>query len=228
MSLLYQGGFNVISFSESVKLLQQGNPIPPKTVVITFDDGFRNNYVYAYQILMKYGFSGIFFLVSDFIDSEEPFPWMKQHGEPREEIKDALPMKWRQARKMLHGGMEFGSHSLDHRKLDGLHGEELYYEINDSKKTIERQLNQRVIAFAFPYGISGAVGILEVLRECGYEAALGIEEGRMGLSDNVFNMKRIAVVEDDGIFWFKLKVSGSYDLPLHTKTCLKKALKKYD
>jgi peptidoglycan/xylan/chitin deacetylase (PgdA/CDA1 family) len=70
MAFLKKNGFKVISLDQLVEAIKAGKKLSRKSVVLTFDDGYENNYTNAYPILKKYGYTATIFLISDLIDTK--------------------------------------------------------------------------------------------------------------------------------------------------------------
>lgn len=131
-------GWRGISLDEAEQYFLQGQPVPPKSVLITFDDGFLDNYVYAYPILKKYGHKGTIFAVAGMIEKEgaprntleqvwsgecsmEDLPRVDapyiEHSLGYEERQD-LFLNWNEARAMEESGvMRISSHSTWHKAV---------------------------------------------------------------------------------------------------------------
>ena len=130
---------DVISIDEMYNILLDNKDFRykrPKTV-ITFDDGYRNNYSIAYPVLKKFNLPFTIFLTTDFIEKE-----------------NKSFMSWEDIKK-LQGEYEkvnFGSHSVNHFNLTSLENEDKYKEIVDSKKIIEDKIGKNVDYFAYPSG----------------------------------------------------------------------------
>ena len=111
--------FNTISLKQLYKYMKYNTPLPPKPIVLTFDDGFLDNWVYAYPILKKYGMNGVIFVNPDFVDSmTKARPnledvWRGRKGESDLEYWGYL--SWEEMRRMERDGtMEIQSHAMTH------------------------------------------------------------------------------------------------------------------
>jgi peptidoglycan/xylan/chitin deacetylase (PgdA/CDA1 family) len=185
------------------------------TVVLTFDDGYKDFLTQAFPILNKYGFSATVFLPTSFIDSA---------GKPGLKGKDHL--SWDGVRELREGGIAFGSHTVSHRQLRILSRAEIEYEIKKSKEVIEKDLGQNVESFCYPYKFMEQAKefvrmMKTVLIDAGYESAVTTRIGTANTEDDVFALKRIPVNSDDGGQFFKAKLEGSYDW-LYPLQCVSK------
>ena len=127
MKYLYENNFNIITFDDLRNLGSINNP-----VILTFDDGYENNYTHAYPILKKYNFKATIFLIVNSINKKN---FLKE-----DQIKSML------------GLINFQSHTLTHPDLRTLDNEEIEYEISESIKTIEKITSQKSNVFAYPIG----------------------------------------------------------------------------
>lgn len=120
-------------------------PLPRRSVVLTFDDGYRDNYEVAWPLLKRYGFTATIFLVSDTIGGYNSFD-SDLPGEP-------VPMlDWEQVREMQAAGITFGSHTCTHpSSLIGLDADRLRRELTGSKAALEEGLNEPVEHFSYPH-----------------------------------------------------------------------------
>ena len=146
MQWLYDHDCSVIPLGRLVRYLYGGDPIPPRSIVVTFDDGFESVYDYAFPILSRYDFSATVFLVPGYCGQQNDWP-----GQPLA-IPCSSLLSWSQIREMDRQGIEFGAHSLSHPRLDLLSSEMVAQELLDSKACIQDQLGHSIELFAYPYG----------------------------------------------------------------------------
>lgn len=146
MHWLYENGYRVISLSRLVQYLRDGDPLPARSVVITFDDGFESIYKFAFPVLARYGFPATVFLVAGYCGRQNNWP-----DQPASVPYRSL-LTWAQIREMDCQEIEFGAHSVSHPRLDQLSAEQVSDEIFGSKAHIEDGLGHAVELFAYPYG----------------------------------------------------------------------------
>ncbi len=120
-----------------------------KVIVITFDDGFESDYIFAFRELGKMNFRATFYIVTDCVGRKGY-------------------MNWTQIKELHHKGMEIGSHSVSHRCLLDLDRNEISRELRQSKKEIEDRLGLKVESFSIPFGFASQK-IIEMAFEVGYE-----------------------------------------------------------
>ncbi|HLG22454.1 MAG TPA: polysaccharide deacetylase family protein, partial [Candidatus Manganitrophaceae bacterium] len=134
MRRLAEKKIEVLSLEETLHWLRGGrSPGRGKKVVLTFDDGFQDNYFHAYPILKRYRFKGAFFVIAGFIGKERFFDHL-QWDRPALADRQAHPERWRpmtweMLREMQEDGMSIGSHTLSHRSLGALSREETWEEV---------------------------------------------------------------------------------------------------
>ncbi len=141
----------MLSLSEALDCFEQGKSLPEKTLVITFDDGYRNIYTEAFPVLKYYGCRGTIFLVTDYCGK---FNYWSRNvsGIDRTPI-----LSWKEIEEMSTWGIEFGSHTATHPDLTRLSIQKREQEIVQSKLAIQDHLGKEAFVFAYPYGRFNAV-----------------------------------------------------------------------
>jgi peptidoglycan/xylan/chitin deacetylase (PgdA/CDA1 family) len=134
-------GYRTSSLTNVVTRLHDGLPLPARTIVITFDDGYRSVYDEAFPLLRQYGMTATIFLTVGKADAGRLPPF-----EGREMLS------WSELREMQAAGFDIGAHTLTHPDLTRLPRDRVEAELRDSKRTIEDALGVRVDSFAYPYG----------------------------------------------------------------------------
>ena len=119
MAYLKEHGYNTINSQQLYEYLANGTPLPSNPIMITFDDGYEDNYRNAYPILQKYGFTGTIFVITDFVSAQPNY------------------LTWEQIKEMKAHGMDFQSHTATHQSMTGLSEEQLRQELTKSKQTLE-------------------------------------------------------------------------------------------
>jgi peptidoglycan/xylan/chitin deacetylase (PgdA/CDA1 family) len=104
-------------------------------------------------------------------------------------------MNWDQIKQMANAGITFGSHTVNHRILTKISAEEAEKEIAESKRNIEDNLKDTVIAFSYPNGNYNK-DIIELVKSHGYAVAFSTENGHVSASDDPFTVKRINIHND--------------------------------
>lgn len=180
-------------------------PVAPKTVALTFDDGYRDNYLTAHPLLVKYGAKATLFLVVDRFDRDWSTTKKAHHdsGElmREEKLSDA------DVRAMLaSGAWELGAHTLTHALLRDLDDAERQREVVDARAAIETRFDTEVTSFAYPFGIYDADDVATVAR-AGYRFAVTTDPGiSTRIADEALTLKRIKVSGREGLFGFTLRL----------------------
>jgi len=197
MNFLKKGDYKVIGLKDLVDILEQGKEIPQKTVVLTFDDGYSDNFIFAWPVLKRCNFPATIFLTAGLIG-----------GVKTSKSGEALRMlDWLQVDKMAKSGIvDFQPHTVNHPHLADISIEEAAREIMDSQKAIADQLNSNPQFFAYPYGNYNQ-GVIDILKANGFRAALAVKEGMVKANSPFFELKRKSVNRLTTLNRFKSKVN---------------------
>ena len=211
MRFLRKRSFNVVSLEAVGKYLHSKETIPERSVVITFDDGFRNNYENAFPILREFDFPATAFIVSGLVGKTNS--WMTAEGYPERHL-----MGRREIEEMKKNGITIGSHTINHCRLSALGCEGAKNEIESSKKSLEDMLGTAINHFAYPYGDMNQ-SIVSMVEEAGYHTGCSTRSGFNSERANPFALRRIEVYGTDTLwnFTWKLKFGTNEDtwtLPL--------------
>jgi peptidoglycan/xylan/chitin deacetylase (PgdA/CDA1 family) len=153
MKVLHDWGYTSITTTMLVRAIEQGAELPPRSFLLTLDDGNLDNYTNAFPILQKYGFSGVIYLVGNYIGAEGY-------------------MSVNQVLEMANAGWEVGSHSLNHYDLTKLDPDSLRREVIDSRDFLEEKLGLPILTFAYPFGAYNEAAVDNV-QIAGYIGAMG-------------------------------------------------------
>ena len=144
MTVLADSGYRIVSLHEVASCLQNQQPFPVKAAALTFDDGFKNFYEYAFPILRKFAFPATVFLVTSWCGKDNF--WPGQHKTiPRLDLLD-----WKDIKDMVGQGIEFGSHTMNHPNLSQISSPEAEHEIVQSQKNHSRSHWSRRHIFCLP------------------------------------------------------------------------------
>ncbi len=179
MDWIVRRGFHTITMSQLVEHLRNGKPLPDKPVIVSFDDGWEEQYTVAFPILRKLSLIGTFFVYTRPIDH-------------------AQFMTWAQLQEMSAVGMDIQPHTLTHPHLRALLPDEGMKEIGESKNILEAHLGKPMIALAYPFGEYNAA-VVEMLKRAGYQAAVTLNPGYRQRSDELFALHRIRVSYRDSL-----------------------------
>ena len=175
---------------------------PRKPFILTFDDGYDNNYANVLPLTREYGFKGVMFLLGDFSASANFW----DEGEEPEAVR---LMSTQQKRAFVAAGWEIGAHTFSHPDLTRLDDEHARYEIQESKTCIEKELNTCIVSFAYPYGNCDE-RIKRLVRESGYEFGIATDSGGDTIEDDRFQIFRVNIFPGESAFQLYKKTSSWY------------------
>ena len=193
MAFLKKHGFRVISLDQLADAIKSKRRVSRKSVVLTFDDGYEDNYTHAYPILKKYGFTATIFLISGAVDQEKF-------------------LTTKQALQMHTDHISFGSHTRTHVYLPSESRERQADEIVNSKKILEKKLGFSMASFSYPNG-GFSEDIKSIVKLAGYKEACVTNRGYNRLNKDVYELHRVRFSDQDirqDYLWAKL--SGYYNL----------------
>lgn len=171
-------GYRTITLDELVRDVENGTTTPvAKPVILTFDDGWRNQYQYAFPLLKKYRATATFYIYTNHIGK-------RKHS-----------LTWEEVKEMDAAGMTIGSHTITHPFLKNLSHDEIKKEIFDSKKILEKELGKPVVHFASPFGDTSPE-IVNLIREAGYETGRTIYKGIYHNKEDLFKLRGVLVSDD--------------------------------
>lgn len=190
-------GYEGVSLDHVREGLLGERPLPRRWVSLTFDDGWRDNYLAALPVLEETRFSATVFMVTDKIRAVAPSgAWDEYLSE--DEITE-----------MMTRGVAIGSHTMTHRRLTKLTCEEARREMEGSRERLRTILGAPPAWLCYPYG-NFAPRTAKIAREVGYAGALStIRDNRPG-SHQLFWLPRVMVMGDTTPGRLKYMLSGVY------------------
>ena len=193
MDWLVSHGWEGVSLQEAITQLRSHDiSRNKKQVVITFDDGFLDNYEYAFPVLKKYRMPATIFLTSCKVDKNPDF------------------LKKENVQEMFQHQVSFGAHTIHHHKLPTLISIEAWKEIYGSKTLLESRLEIPMDTFAYPYGHYNKEH-RQMAIDAGFKAALSVVPGGNSPHQDLFTLKRTEIAFNDSLFDFVNKVQGGFD-----------------
>ena len=175
MKYLADNGYHTITPEEMIAAWDNGTALPDKPVIITFDDGYADNYRCAFPILQKYNLRGTIFLISDFIGTYPNY------------------LTWAQVDEMQESGLiDFESHTLSHEQLDSTSPEETWNQLDGSKKALEWHLHKEVNFLAYPCG-SYDKELQQMVKKAGYKGAFTVNFGLADKWENHYILDRVPI-----------------------------------
>lgn len=263
--------FAPMRFDEMAECMDRGRTLPKNAVLITFDDGYDDNYRVAFPILRELGLSAMFFVSTGHIDSGQSyaFDWLvhmvcgtkagrlcvpelgldwvlastlaqrraqaadllhrlklldadmqealivrleEQWGMARvSSHADCRPMNWDQLREMRAEGMEIGSHGIGHHMLAKLPRRRMIAEVEESKRMLERELGDTVVALSYPVGgpDSYDAETIRAVRSAGYRVACSYIGGAAATArKGMYALPRLQVERQMDQAWFEAMLAA--------------------
>lgn len=177
LEYLKDRGFTTISFETLANYFDGETPLPPKPIILSFDDSWRNQYIYAFPLLKEYSATATFFVFTNSLDR-------KNH------------LTWDETREMQKAGMEIGSHTKFHPYLDDITDPiELKKEIAGSKTILEESIGIPITTFAYPFGEHATTSIDEVKR-AGYRTARSLRAGVVQSESDRYILRSFLATDD--------------------------------
>ena len=206
MQVLKDNGYRTVTFKELAedhlltKRFDKGN----KFVVLTFDDGYEDNYRVMFPILKEFGAKAVIFLLSESKYNE----WDVNNPHNPEKRFDLMSEE--QVKEMAAYGVEFGAHTKTHPYLSSLPIEEAREQIVQCKQKLEQTYGQPFITFAYPYGDLNDEVKSEV-RKAGFTFAVSTDSGEINVDSDLFQIRRIGIFPRNSMLTFRRKISGYYN-----------------
>jgi peptidoglycan/xylan/chitin deacetylase (PgdA/CDA1 family) len=192
-------GFVGLTLTEAERGRQRGG-LPARSVVFTFDDGYRSTALAA-PILAHFGFPGTVFAVTGYVESQRPFDW---YGVGHEDPARLSPMNWDELAALKGQGWEVGSHTVTHGLLTNLDDRTLADELNGSRTRIAERLGS-CESIAYPYGQADR-RVAVAAGRAGYRAAVMLTG--VVVADEVLRRPRVELGSRDRGLRLRLKLSA--------------------
>lgn len=187
LDYLQQNGYNTITMQEFVLAREGKFNLPDNPIILTFDDGYADNYEVMMPILRAHNMKAVVYVIAN------------ELGKP-----GYLTIE--QLREMQGRGIEIGSHTANHRPLIGLSQKELFHEIGDSKIFIEWSGINEAGSLSYPNGLYSD-DIIKVLKERNYHTAVTGDAGLNDFDTNPYLLQRINIPKPHfGISEFKFRL----------------------
>lgn len=189
LAALSESGYRPITVADLARLRRSGQPVPPRTCLITFDDGLRDFAEGAMPILAAHGVPATLYVVSGRVGATAR--WLTDLGEGNRPM-----LGWSDLRDLCSAGIEIGAHTVSHPELDTLPLARAIEEIKGSRKALEDGLGQAVTTFAYPHGYASAA-IRRGVEAAGFHAACRVRHALSDGTENLFALSRIIVTSDE-------------------------------
>ena len=210
MDQLRELGYTVVDLQAVLDHYVDGKPLPPKAVLITFDDGYHDNLDNAARVLRKYGYPGVLFVPVGYLDDRQPLP-----HEERLASQGVMnrTLDWDELSEVERQGIRIESHGISHRPLANLEVDEAAREITLSKLRLEERLGRPVRAFSYVKGSEADYRPvhLSLVRQAGYDVAFSAVSGANSADTDPLQLRRYNI-EPYSTRTFELVLSGACDL----------------
>lgn len=215
MRYLSEGGYRALSLDEIAAYVSGRLDAGGRAVAVTFDDGYLDNYVYAFPVLKKYGIRAAVFVVTDWVDGASVKKAsigdfradVPSHGDTKRLVKEGefqkVSISWEMAEEMGASGVDIQSHTKTHRPCVGLSVEELARELSGSKAIIEKRLGRACDHLCWPKGKFDHAAI-DAAKAAGYKALFTTRHGVAKKGGDLFGMERMVV--KDSALWFRTRM----------------------
>jgi peptidoglycan/xylan/chitin deacetylase (PgdA/CDA1 family) len=195
---------HVLSFPDALDGLRGRRTFEDPAVVVTFDDGYGDNYDVALPILGRFGIPATFFLITRHIGSTITIERYENCCDMDQNLN------WDEVRELLAGGHTIGGHGRTHRELGLLTVNEVMEEVAGCREDIERETGDRPLLFCYPRG-SETPEVRRLVASAGYEAACTVYPGGNTQGGDLFALRRTEISGGDDLEDFRRKLSGGFD-----------------
>lgn len=176
LTFIKNKGFTTLSISDLSKYLSNNAELPEKSILITFDDGYMDNYYYAFPILKELNMKATIFCITNALDGNYYLS------------KDAI-------KTMSSHSIDIESHTYRHNKLTSLSYEDQLNELQKSKKDLETITGKKITAIAYPYGEYNE-NTIKAASTAGYKLGFTTQNGFIHQKDSVLKLNRIYIGPD--------------------------------
>jgi peptidoglycan/xylan/chitin deacetylase (PgdA/CDA1 family) len=185
MSALASSGYRTLTVTELTELRASGDGVPPRSVVLTFDDAFADFREHALEVLTRHRFTATLYVPTAFVGATSR--WLSDEGEC-----DRRMLGWAELAEIATAGIEIGSHSHSHLQLDLLPPDVLREELTESRWMLEDRLQERVSSLAYPFGFHTS-RVRQAARNAGYRSACAVRDLTSTSADDPFAVNRLVV-----------------------------------
>ena len=190
MKHLKDNGYETLTLDGAYDFFVENKTIPKKSVVLTFDDGYVDNYVEALPILKEFGFKATIFVITGAVDKSKNY------------------MNIEQLKEMEANGMDIQSHTVHHKNLKELSYDKQLETLKASKGFLEKTLNKRIKYFAYPYGEYSKES-LKAVKEAGYTMAFSTTGRWSDKADGILTLDRVFISGSASLDVFIDRISNS-------------------
>ena len=200
MAFLAENGYQALTVRELVRqVFERQAPISPRTVVITFDDGFADFHRYAWPEMSRHGLTATVYIATGYVGATST--WLAHTGEA-----DRPMMSWDQVTELDSAGIECAAHGDRHLQLDTVSAAVAAEDMKRSKAALEQVIGP-VDSFAYPHGYYTR-RLQRQVADAGFSSACAVRDALSSSVDDPYALARLVIRGETGIDDFARLVSG--------------------
>jgi peptidoglycan/xylan/chitin deacetylase (PgdA/CDA1 family) len=199
MALLAAGGFTPVTTGRLATAWRYGETLPPRPVLVTFDDGYEGVHRHALPVLAGHAFAATLFAATGWLRGRDP-------GDLAPGAPDDM-LDWDQVRELAAAGVEIGGHSHGHPQLDQVDDGRLRFEVARCREILTEETGAAPTSFAYPYGYSTR-RVRHAVRAAGFGVALAVGNATAERRQGPYALRRVTVRRSTGIEEFERIVEG--------------------
>ncbi|WP_409472997.1 polysaccharide deacetylase family protein [Streptomyces sp. HC307] len=196
MAVIGDLGLTPVTTADLAARWRTGRPLPPRPVLVTFDDGYEGVHRHALPALAKHGFPATLFVSTG---------WLRGAYDTGGGLDRMLD--WDQVRELADAGVEIGGHSHSHPQLDQLDDDALRFELTRCRDIVAGELGALPVSFAYPYGYSSR-RVRQEVRATGYAQALAVGNDLARRHQGPYALRRVTVRRSTGLEEFERLIEG--------------------
>ena len=217
MRCIAEHGFTPITISDLTRTTASGGAsLPPRPVLLTFDDGFADFASDALPVLTRFGFTATLYIATAYVGDTSR--WLRREREATRPM-----LTWQELSQIAASGIECGAHTHTHPQLDTIPRAAARHEIAHSKGVLEQHLGRAITTFAYPFGYY-TPAVRQLVCEAGYTSACAVHYTMSAVGEDPFALSRLIVTADTSTDAFTALLFGRRPQPLRpvaqTKTIL--------
>jgi peptidoglycan/xylan/chitin deacetylase (PgdA/CDA1 family) len=198
LAYLRDAGYTTLTAGAFASILATSGQVPPRSVILTFDDGFEDFYRQAVPMIVENGFAATVFVTTG---------WVQDAGSESTATRPGRMLSWSQLGEAVSAGMEVGAHSCRHLQLDQILPALLRDELYTSKSRLEDNLGIPVPGLAYPYGYSNPK-VREEARAVGYDYGYAVRNTTAAPGGDLFRLPRLTIHRSTDLSEFRRLVDG--------------------
>lgn len=183
LDYINDNNYVTITMTELYDHIENNKPIPEKSIIITFDDGYMNNYTEAFPMLKELNMTATIFCVGNSLDGS--------YYLSEEAIKE-----------MSDYGIDIESHTVNHVHLDTMSYDEQLLELKNSKNILEKITGKEVLSLAYPFGDYND-NTIKAAKDAGYKMGFTTKLGLSDRTDDIYKLDRIYISSSYDMNTFK-------------------------